>query len=91
MAKKDVQEVAEATPAPAKEAVTEAFMQKVFESTRDQLHAQPQFKIRLKPESKAKPGDITVQINGYTYHIMRGQEVEVPQTVRDILEEAGEL
>ncbi len=31
----------------------------------------------------------TVQINGHTYQIQRGVEVEVPQSVKEILEQAG--
>lgn len=54
------------------------------------LALQPKRKIRLRPESRDKPGDLTVQINGYTFFIMRGQEVEVPEEVYNILVRANE-
>lgn len=54
------------------------------------LAKQPKVKIRLrKEEDKKAPNFETVQINGYTYQIMKGVDVEVPQTVVDILKEAG--
>lgn len=50
-------------------------------------------KVRIKIASNGKKGDevIPVCINGYNYFINRGQTVEVPQTVADILEGAGYL
>lgn len=59
--------------------------------TKAKLKAQPHHTIRLRPESKAKPGEQTVQVNGYTYQIKRGETVSVPKTVYDILVEAGEV
>lgn len=58
-------------------------------TTAQALAKQPKVKIRLRALTKDKPGDETVQVNGYTYLIMRGCDVEVPQTVADILIEAG--
>lgn len=34
------------------------------------------------------PSEIVI-VNGYTYTIHKGKDVEVPQTVKEILEEAG--
>lgn len=41
-------------------------------------------KSELNPQEKMVP----VTINGYTYQILRGEQVIVPQTVADILKEA---
>lgn len=41
-------------------------------------------KSELNPQEKSVP----VTINGYTYNILRGEQVTVPQTVADILKEA---
>lgn len=41
-------------------------------------------KSELNPQEKMVP----VTINGYTYQILRGEQVTVPQTVADILKEA---
>ena len=46
--------------------------------------------LRNLPPGRPQP-DETVQINGYTYRIQRGVAVAVPQTVAEILEEAGLL
>ena len=59
-------------------------------STKSMLDAQPKKQIRLrKNEDKNAPNYETVCINGHTFQIMRGVEVEVPETVYDILDEAG--
>lgn len=81
-------------------AMTDAEMDKVTKSTAQQLKEQNQVKVKifLSPEERKKlessgkniewPFE-TVQINGHTYQIQRGIEVEVPQSVKDILEQAG--
>jgi hypothetical protein len=47
----------------------------------------PKVKIKI-PIDKQNPKDlsVTVQINGYTYLIKRGEEVSVPNVVKTILE-----
>jgi hypothetical protein len=68
------------------------------------LAEQPKVKVKLylAPEEKSRlqsavengnanvpwPSE-TVIVNGYTYVLKRGQECEVPQTVAEILEQAG--
>jgi hypothetical protein len=64
---------------------------KTYVSTKEKLAAQDKFTIRLRPESKEKPGEQTVQINGYLFQIKRGEQVRVPKSVYDILVEAGEV
>jgi len=65
-------------------------MEQVSLGTKEQLDKQPKFKIRIRKDPDPKmPNYETVQVNGYTYTIMKGVDVEVPQTVRDILIEAN--
>lgn len=59
-------------------------------ATKAALDAMPKAWIRLPKAGKDDPNFETVQINGYTYQIQRGVDVEVPQLVKDILVE-GEL
>lgn len=53
---------------------------------------EPKVTVRI-PVDKENPMDLTVPvcINGYLYLIARGQDVDVPETVAGILEEAGYL
>jgi hypothetical protein len=81
----------EAAAAPAAPAV-ETF-EAVRLSTKEQLDRMPKRKVRLR---KAGPGetplpDETVCLNGYIYQIQRGVEVEVPEAIYDILDEAGRI
>lgn len=83
--------------------ISESEMDAITKSTAELLKEQPQVKIRiyLSPEEKKKldaakasgknvdwPSEF-VSVNGHNYQIQKGVDVEVPQTVRDILEEAG--
>lgn len=83
--------------------MTEAQMDNVTNETRKLLDAQPKVSVKLflsQEENKkittakeaGKKVEVpyeTVCVNGYIYQIQRGIKVEVPQTVADILEEAG--
>jgi hypothetical protein len=57
------------------------------------LDAQPKVRIRLTPDRPGEPkqGDKTVQINGYTYLIKRGEWAEVPESVAEILSQGGHI
>ena len=84
----------EATEPVAEKAQPTSFGSTEFEavrlSTKQLLDAQPKRTVRLKKnEDKNAPNYETVCINGHTFQIMRGFEVQVPQTVYDILDEAG--
>ena len=82
---------------------TEAELEQASLDTGALLAKQPKVKVKLylSPEDKSKlqhaeEGGInvpwpceTVSINGYNYVIKRGVEVEVPQTVAEVLEHAG--
>lgn len=83
--------------------VSEKEMEKVTLSTAEILKKQKKVKVRLflPPDQKKKleaaeeagkkiewPSH-PVQINGYIYQIQLGKSVEVPQSVAEILEEAG--
>lgn len=83
--------------------VSESDMDQVSFDTGAELAKQPKVKVKLylAPEEKSRlnaavENGITVPwpcenviVNGYTYTLKRGQECEVPQTVAEILEQAG--
>lgn len=83
--------------------MNESQMEQITEDTAALLKKQKKVRVRLhldsdtknKLEAQEKAGkDVAwpshpVQINGYIYQIQLGKTVEVPQTVADILEEAG--
>ena len=87
---KDVVKDSETQEAPRPK-VTDAFMKDIEQSTKAALDAQPKRTIRLVKAGKNESNYETVQINGYTFQIRRGDEVQVPQTVYDILAEAGKI
>lgn len=68
--------------------VTESFMQNIKQSTKQMLDAQPKHKIRLPNARKGQPNYEIVGVNGYNYQIKRGEQVEIPETVFNILVEA---
>jgi hypothetical protein len=51
---------------------------------RDYFAAQPKVSIRTRE-------DEWVQVNGYTFIIKKGERVEVPKDIADILEESGRI
>lgn len=88
----------EKDPAPKAEAPeqssasVEAEVERITNATARALAKQPKVSVMipLMPGiPKDKQPDETVQVNGYTYLIQRGKRVDVPQTVADILREAG--
>jgi hypothetical protein len=54
-----------------------------------ELDSQPKVRIKI-PVDPRNPKDkvVPVGINGYFYYINRGETVEVPEVVADILEKA---
>ncbi len=56
----------------------------MFNKVRDQLRAEPKVRVRVQD-------DTFVGLNGYQFLIQKGQSVEVPQTIADILEQAGRI
>jgi hypothetical protein len=87
----------------AKKQLNEKEMESIALTTGEELAKQPKMKIRLplSPkkrqelealEASGKPVEWPfhpVQINGYIYQIQLGKSVEVPETVANVLEEAG--
>jgi hypothetical protein len=87
----------------AKKQLNEKDMEVVTLNTGEELKKQPKVKIRLplSPKKKqelealqaaGKPVEWPfhpVQINGYIYQIQLGKSVEVPETVAEVLEQAG--
>lgn len=70
--------------------MTEAEMKQHVLTTKMMLDKQPKVKVRLpKPADSKDPNYETVQINGYTFTIMKGVEVEVPKEVAEILYRTG--
>jgi hypothetical protein len=76
--------------AAASAPITDQDVSKIREETGRLLALQPKRKIKLRKELDPKaPNYETVQINGYTYTIMKGVDVEVPEEVYNILDRAG--
>ncbi|WP_394137432.1 hypothetical protein [Cytobacillus oceanisediminis] len=87
----------------AKKQLNEMEMETITLTTGEELAKQPKRKIRLPLaqkkrqeletlENAGKPVEWPfhpVQINGYIYQIQLGKTVEVPETVADVLEQAG--
>lgn len=87
----------------AKAEISESQMDKITDNTKKLLSEQPKVSIKLHlPQEEMKKIEAaraagknaeipfeTVCVNGHIYQIQRGTKVEVPQTVADILEEAG--
>lgn len=68
---------------PTRELVEESI------STGEALNKEKKVSI-VVPKSELNPHDllVPVTVNGYTYQIIRGEEVEVPVTIKNILKEA---
>lgn len=81
------------TPAPAErgQAVSEQEFNRTANETGRLLAKQPKRQVRLFQSPKGTPQlpDATVCVNGYIYLIKRGVELQVPETVYHILDEAG--
>lgn len=89
--------------AEPKKQMTEAEMDNITKSTADMLRDQEKVKIKiflpadeLKRLNTAKESGKEVvwpyefvSVNGHNYQILKGVEVEVPLTVKEILENAG--
>lgn len=87
----------------AKVQMSESQMDTVTKSTGDLLKEQEKRKIKIymDPDEKKKLGAEVeagknvqwpfqvVAVNGYNYQVQLGKEVEVPETVAEILEQAG--
>ncbi len=60
------------------------------EKTAKELAAQPKVHVRI-PKNELNEDDcvVPVSVNGYNYFINRGESVEVPKTVAELLEGAG--
>lgn len=87
---------------PKKE-MTEAEMDRITKSTAEMLRDQDKVKVKiyLPPDEKKRleqakesgkevvwPYEF-VSVNGHNYQILKGIDVEVPLTVKEILENAG--
>lgn len=70
--------------------ITEKEIDEIAVKTGKEANKEAKVRIRI-PLDKLNPKDLVVPvvINGYVWQINRGEAVEVPQTVADILAEAG--
>lgn len=83
--------------------MSEAEIDKTAVDTGKELSAQPKVKVKIPLDAETKrslenkieagqkvewPAE-QVWVNGYQYVIQKGKEVEVPQTVAEILEQSG--
>ncbi len=75
--------------------VTDAQMDRMSRDTGAVLSEQSKKSVRLYQvpagSTDAPLMDEVVQINGYTYQIPRGQDVEVPESVYDVLVQSGRI
>lgn len=65
------------------------------DETAKALREQPKVRVRLfqnpaDSSDKPLPG-VDVAVNGYVYQLQRGVSLEVPETVADILTQAGHI
>ncbi|AFZ66073.1 hypothetical protein [Deinococcus peraridilitoris] len=72
---------------------TDAQMREVTLTTAQVLAKQEKRKVKLHQTTGAEPRlpDETVCINGHIYQIKRGESVEVPESVYEVLEQAGRV
>lgn len=69
--------------------LVEADMVRMKNKTKEALDKMPKMPVRLVARPKDQVNFETVQINGYTIQIQRGVQVEVPQLVYELLENAN--
>lgn len=71
-------------------AMTQEEIDNLTKKTGEILSQQKKIKIKL-PLINPKDDVVEVGINGYVYRIKRGESVEVPESVAEVLEHAGLL
>lgn len=70
-------------------ALTESEMEAQAKRTGAVLAEEKKVHIKITPDRKNPANRVVpVEVNGYRYYINRGESVEVPRTVADILAEA---
>lgn len=70
--------------------VTNAQLDEGVTATRDALKAEETVTVRI-PRVEDNSGDLFVCINGYPMYLKRGSTVELPRSIVEVLEHAGEL
>lgn len=87
----------------ARTPMSDGDMDQVTDSTKELLAKQPKVKVRIflpaeerkkleaaiENDKKVEWPYETVQINGHMFQIQKGKDVEVPQSVAEVLEQAG--
>lgn len=70
--------------------VTEADIDRMAKEAGEKIKLEGQREIKIpKDPLNPKDGVVPVCINGYFYQIKRGEKVKVPESVADVLENAG--
>ena len=71
------------------EAVTDAQLDRMASDTGEELSNQPTKTVRFfqrAPNEDQLP-DVVVSVNGYVYQLRRGEDVEVPESVYNVIED----
>lgn len=70
--------------------ITEADIDRMAKEAGERIKSEKKVSVKIQKDPlNPKDGVVPVCINGYFYQIKRGEKVEVPETVADILENAG--
>lgn len=74
------------TPKSFEEAKVEQEMARLslIDQMREYFKTQPRRRVKVHNDS-----DVSVQVNGYTFVIQHGVNVDVPEDVADLLDQAG--
>ena len=76
--------LAPVSPTPATKIEAQAAQESILNIMRDKFAVEPRVRVKVHND-----GPVPVQINGYSFLIQEGVWVEVPESVRDALDEAG--
>ncbi len=86
MATKTTSDTEAIEPKTFEEAKTDQQMARLslIDKTRDYFKTQKRVRVKVRND-----GDVSVQVNGYTFVIQANVPVEVPEDVATLLEDAG--
>lgn len=80
----EVEAEAPAPVSPSVQAEAQIARQSMLNVMRDKFAVEPRVRVKVKND-----GPVPVQINGYSFLIQQDVWVEVPESVAEILDEAG--
>lgn len=64
-----------------------AVMEQDLKTVKAELNKQPKFKINIH-STKDEQGPVDITVNGHNYHILRDNDVTVPESVLEVLNNA---